>query len=80
MEAKDYLAIIRDKGGLTQVEIARRTGIPQSTVSKIERGDVADVMSRNYRALQMLCGEVAPEYAIPVVVTHTTPQPTEQGV
>ena len=37
--------------GLTQKQIAERTGIPQPSISKIERGEVADVMSRNYRAL-----------------------------
>lgn len=53
MEAKDYVLAIR-KHGLTQAQIAAETGIPQPTVSKIERGDVSDVMSRNYRALQTL--------------------------
>lgn len=53
MEAKDYVLAIR-KHGLTQAQIAAETGIPQPTVSKIERGDVSDVMSRNYRALQSL--------------------------
>lgn len=58
MEAKDYVAAIREHGHLTQAQIAERTGIPQPTISKIERGDVADVMSRNYRALQALHAEV----------------------
>ena len=57
MEAKDYLAAIRDRG-LTQAQVAEKTGIPQPTISKIERGDVADVMSRNYRALQDLYAEL----------------------
>ena len=58
MEAKDYLAAIRDKG-LTQADVAEKTGIPQPTISKIERGDgTRDVMSRNYRALQALYVEV----------------------
>ena len=57
MEAKDYLMAIRDRG-LTQVQVAERTGIPQPTISKIERGDVADVMSRNYRSLQTLHDEL----------------------
>lgn len=57
MEARDYVLAIRDHG-LTQAQIAERTGIPQPTVSKIERGDVQDVMSRNYRALQTLHGEL----------------------
>ena len=57
MEAKDYIAAIRAYG-LTQVQISQKTGIPQSTISKIERGDVNDVMSRNYRALQSLLCEL----------------------
>ncbi len=58
MEAKDYIAAIRTYG-LTQVQISQKTGIPQSTISKIERGYVQDVMSRNYRALQTLLTDLA---------------------
>lgn len=58
MEAKDYLIAIRDHGKLTQDQIAERSGIPQPTISKILRGEVKDVMSRNYRALQSLYAEV----------------------
>lgn len=57
MDAKDFLRGIR-AAGLTQVEVAERTGITQSTISKIERGEVKDVMSKNYRALQALHAEV----------------------
>lgn len=57
MEAKDYVHAIR-AAGLTQAQIAERTGIPQPTISKIGRGDVEDVMSKNYRALQALHAEV----------------------
>jgi transcriptional regulator with XRE-family HTH domain len=57
MEAKDYLAAIRAHK-LTQAQIAERTGIPQPTISKIERGDIKDVLSRNYRALQALHDEL----------------------
>jgi len=53
MEARDYLKAIRDRG-LTQAQVAEQTGIPQPTISKIERGEVEDVLSRNYRALQSL--------------------------
>jgi transcriptional regulator with XRE-family HTH domain len=64
MEAKDYLQIIRVKHKLTQEQVAARTGIPQPTISKIERGDVSDVMSKTYRALQKLHDELeAPEPA-----------------
>lgn len=57
MEAKDYLTAIRGKGW-TQAQISARTGIPQPTISKIERGEVSDVLSRNYRALQALHAEL----------------------
>ena len=57
MEAKDYVLAIRAHG-LTQAQIFEKTGIPQPTISKIERGEVADVMSRNYRALQTLHEEL----------------------
>lgn len=53
MEARDYLQAIRARG-LTQAQVAEKTGIPQPTISKIERGDVTDVMSKSYRALQAL--------------------------
>lgn len=67
MEAQDYVAAIRRKG-LTQAQIAERSGIPQSTVSKVERGDVKDVLSKNYRALQALHNEVGhlPDVVSPV--------------
>lgn len=51
MEAKDYVLALKDKG-FTQTQIAEGTGIPQPTISKIERGEVTDVMSKSYRALQ----------------------------
>ena len=57
MEARDYVLAIR-AFGLTQTEVAEKTGIPQPTISKIERGDVEDVMSKNYRALQALHAEL----------------------
>ena len=53
MEPKELVQALRRKG-LTQRQIEERTGITQPTISKIERGDVADVMSRNYRALLTL--------------------------
>ena len=52
MEAKDYVLALKERG-FTQTQIAEGTGIPQPTISKIERGDVTDVMSKSYRALQI---------------------------
>jgi transcriptional regulator with XRE-family HTH domain len=60
MEAKDFIAALV-QSGLTQSQIAERTGIPQPTLSKVLRGDVSDVLSRNYRKLQSLHDEVCPK-------------------
>lgn len=57
MEPRELVQAIKAKG-LTQKQIEERTGIPQPTVSKIERGDVSDVMSRSYRALLALHDEL----------------------
>lgn len=57
MEARDFVTDLQS-WGLTQAQIAERTGIPQPTVSKIFRGDVEDVLSRNYRSLQTVHAEV----------------------
>lgn len=73
MEAKDYVTAIR-AAGLTQAQIADATGIPQPTISKIERGAVSDVMSRNYRALQALHTQVVAGTFVQTVapVHHST--------
>ncbi len=57
MEAKDYVLALKDRG-MTQVQIEKKTGIPQPTISKIERGDVDDVMSKTYRALQAVYNDM----------------------
>lgn len=59
MEARDYVKALVE-AGMTQIAIAEKTGIPQPTISKVMRGEVADVMSRNYRKLQALHAEVLP--------------------
>lgn len=57
MEAHEFIhALIA--AGLTQSQIAERTGVPQPTISKVMRGEVRDVMSRNYRRIQALHSEV----------------------
>lgn len=58
MEARDLVLAIRSFG-LTQMQVSERTGIPQPTISKIERGDVDDVMSKNYRSLLALHEELS---------------------
>lgn len=61
MEARDFVLDLR-KWGLTQAQISERTGIPQPTISKIERGTVEDVLSRNYRSLQAVHQEEAAKH------------------
>lgn len=51
--AKELLDAIRAHK-LTQAAISEETGIPQPTISKIERDEVSDVMSKSYIALQQL--------------------------
>jgi len=60
MEPHQLLKSIRESG-LTQVQVSERTGIPQPTISKLERGEVRDVFSRSYRALLALHEEVTKE-------------------
>lgn len=62
MEARDFINVLIAHG-LTQSAIEERTGIPQPTISKVVRGDVADVLSRNYRKLQALHDEVVAKAA-----------------
>ncbi len=61
MEARDFVEALIGRG-MTQADIAERTGIPQPSISKVSRGKEAggvdDVMSRNYRKLQALYVEV----------------------
>lgn len=57
MEAKDYVLALK-RFGLTQMQIEKMTGIPQSSISKIETGAVSDVMSKSYRALQAAYSEM----------------------
>jgi transcriptional regulator with XRE-family HTH domain len=58
MEARELVVAIKAMG-LTQKQIEQETGIPQPTVSKIERGEVSDVMSRSYRRLLDLHSKLA---------------------
>lgn len=57
LEPRELVLAIKATG-LTQKQIEDQTGIPQSTISKIERGDSKDILSRNYRALLELHGRV----------------------
>jgi transcriptional regulator with XRE-family HTH domain len=55
LEPRELVLAIKATG-LTQKQIEDQTGIPQSTISKIERGESKDILSRNYRALVELHG------------------------
>lgn len=57
--AQDYLKAIRDSG-LTQSQVAERTGIPQGTISKIERRQDGNVLFNTYAALKALHDELYP--------------------
>ncbi|ALV06674.1 helix-turn-helix domain-containing protein [Roseateles depolymerans] len=64
MEARDYVIALLG-AGMTQAQIAEKTGMGQPTVSKVYRGEVADVLSRNYRRLQELHAEVVGDQKAP---------------
>jgi predicted transcriptional regulator len=51
MEPKDLILAMKATG-MTQADIAAESGVPQPTISKIERGAVKDVMLSSYRALK----------------------------
>jgi transcriptional regulator with XRE-family HTH domain len=57
MRAKTLLRTARRQAGLTQRELAVRTGIPQSTVARIERGQV-DPRTSTLGALLLGCGQM----------------------
>jgi transcriptional regulator with XRE-family HTH domain len=50
LEPRELVLAIK-AAGLTQQQIKDKTGISQSTISKIERGAHADVRARTYRSL-----------------------------
>jgi len=58
MTPKKLITLIRYVGELSQVQVAQATGIPQSTISKIECGKVADIKSKSFNALLTLYQEV----------------------
>lgn len=60
MTPLDLITAIRAHG-LTQVQVAERSGVTQSTVSKIQRGEVKDVLSAGYLSLQALYQELENE-------------------
>lgn len=57
LEPRDLVLAIK-AAGLTQQQIKDKTGISQSTISKIERGANADVRARTYRSLVSLHEQV----------------------
>lgn len=60
-----HLRELREQAGLTQAQLARRTGVGQRQVSKIERGDIESAKIgtvRNY--LEAVGGSLALEYVV----------------
>ena len=55
MDARAVLRTERRRAGLTQRELARRTGVPQSTVARIERGQT-DPRASTLNTLLIGCG------------------------
>jgi len=66
MDARDLIQALMQRG-LTQSVIAECTGIPQSTISKVVRGEVKDIMSRSYRKLLELHALQAGAVGAPMV-------------
>jgi transcriptional regulator with XRE-family HTH domain len=62
MTALELVSALKDHG-LTQAQIGERAKVPQSTISKIERGEVKDVMASTYLKLQALHNEVTTDKA-----------------
>ena len=58
MTPKKLLTVIRSLGELSQVQVSKATGIPQSTISKIESGAVKDIKLKSFEALLGLYYEV----------------------
>lgn len=64
LEPRELVLAIK-AAGLTQQQIKDKTGISQSTISKIERGAHSDVRARTYRSLLDLHQQVlAPVVAV----------------
>lgn len=61
--------------GLTQAEIAAHAGLAQSTVSKVARGAVRDVLSRSYLQLKALYDEMSAAQPVPSEVIRTQGAP-----
>lgn len=55
MEAKTLLRTERRRAGLTQRDLAKRTGVPQSTIARIELGQT-DPRASTLNALMVGCG------------------------
>jgi DNA-binding XRE family transcriptional regulator len=64
---------LRQKLGLTQQQLAERTGIAQSEISRIERGSIHPTDTTWVRLAAALGGEVR------IVETPATPSPATSG-
>lgn len=60
MNAARILNMARRNAGMTQREMARRAGIPQSSISRIERGQISPTVDTLERLLRTCDQELEP--------------------
>lgn len=65
MNLKEKILFLRSHG-FSQTEISSRTGISQSSVSKIENDEQLDVSYRKGTALDLLVNEISKQQPRPV--------------
>ena len=52
----EKVKVKREEKGLTQVELAKAAGLTQATISRIESGEVTQLMSENLKGLAQALG------------------------
>lgn len=62
MEAAELVLALLE-ASLTQEQVAARSGVHQTTISKLARGDSKDAMASTYRRLEALHKEVCQKQA-----------------
>jgi transcriptional regulator with XRE-family HTH domain len=78
-EAHTRVRDLRKAKGWSQIELAKRAGITQSTVSRVEAGDskssTADTMASLERALDLPPGSLTASSGVPLPEMQTVPSP-----